>query len=210
MGIHNNKVRGLGSSDPSDHGGHHGAEGSRSPVPRTPESPTLKENTWTGSDPPLGSLMANNTQNGGSNMLESNRVRMIRPYLNYSSIVAHAIEEFYEGRVRGKLDKNYIFFDRVIFYFVLIFSMRNLMLAFIDDVEWRGWLGETEFERPQRQMLMVYTILSVYIYMIYKTVARAPKMKNALTWLSPFQVLRGKCWWWAESVGWLNKSVIII
>lgn len=38
------------------------------------------------------------TTASGHSMLDSNRVRMMSPYLSYSTVISHAIQEFFEVR----------------------------------------------------------------------------------------------------------------
>jgi len=94
--------------------------------------------------------------------------------------------------VRGKLDSEHIFYDKMLLYFAYFFAFRNLVLAFTEDLEIRGWLGETERARPQRQLVMVFTIWSVYIALSLKNFSRSINTKYKLSWLAPFQVFRGK------------------
>lgn len=66
------------------------------------------------------------------------------------------------------------------------------MLAFIEDVELRAWLGEGERVRPFRQLVMVLTIWSVYLVAILRNFRPNISRKRPLSWLEPFRVLRGE------------------
>ena len=90
------------------------------------------------------------------------------------------------------MDSDHIFYDNMLLYFVYFFAVRNILLAFIEDVDWRVWLGETERVRPARQMVMVFTIYSIFIVASFKNISLAMTTKHKLSWLSPFSVLRGK------------------
>ncbi|KAI2803722.1 hypothetical protein BLOT_007858 [Blomia tropicalis] len=130
----------------------------------------------------------------GHSMLDSQRIKQMKPYFKYSSIISGAIDDFFEGHVCGKSrsGRSTIFFDRILLYFVYIFCCRNLLLAFVEDLEFRGWLGETERARPQRQMVMIFTIWSIFISIVFRHYSRAMNTKYKLSWLEPFDVLRGE------------------
>ncbi|XP_027197681.2 uncharacterized protein LOC113792012 isoform X1 [Dermatophagoides pteronyssinus] len=127
-----------------------------------------------------------------STMLDSNRVRMMSVYFNYSSIVSHAIKDWFDGTVRGKLGSEQILYDNVLLFVAYIYCARNLMLAFIEDIELRAWLGEGERVRPFRQLIMVLTIWSVYMVAILRNFRPNISRKRPLSWLEPFRVLRGE------------------
>ncbi|KAH9511210.1 hypothetical protein DERF_009681 [Dermatophagoides farinae] len=127
-----------------------------------------------------------------STMLDSNRVRMMSIYFNYSSVVSHAIKDWFDGTVRGKIGSEQILYDNVLLFFAYLYCARNIMLAFIEDIELRGWLGEGERIRPYRQLVMVLTIWSVYMVAILRNFRPNPLRKQPLSWLEPFRVLRGE------------------
>ena len=68
---------------------------------------------------------------------------------------------------------------------------RNLLLCLIEDPYYRAWLGETDRVRPHRQIMMVFTIWSIYVSFILKGFTAEQMKKAPLTWLEPFRVLKG-------------------
>lgn len=90
------------------------------------------------------------------------------------------------------MDSEHLFYDNMLLYFSYFYLARNILLTFIEDLELRGWLGESARARPQRQLVMVFTIWSVYVALSIKNFNRAMKSKYKLSWLQPFTVLRGE------------------
>lgn len=80
----------------------------------------------------------------------------------------------------------------MLLFFAYLIAGRNILLAFVEDIEYRRLLGETEQARPQQQLLMVYTFLSINLALNMKNFLRAIKTKFKLNWLEPFSVLRGE------------------
>ncbi len=68
--------------------------------------------------------------------------------------------------------------------------LRNLTLAYVEDLEFRALLGETERIRPERQLVMAMTMWSIYVALVFTVYSKSTKWKF-YTWLSPFQILRG-------------------
>ncbi|XP_054157217.1 uncharacterized protein LOC128955570 [Oppia nitens] len=124
--------------------------------------------------------------------LASDKVLDIIGYFNYSSIISHGLDDYFHGIIRGKLERtSTLSYDTLLTTFAWIIFIRNIGLAFIEDLEWRTLLGETERIRPERQLIMVCTIWSIYYTIVFKVYDSSTKSKY-FTWLSPFQVLRGQ------------------
>ena len=123
--------------------------------------------------------------------LPTDKITKIDKYLRYYGLMTQSIEDYLQGNVRGKIKSP----TRRMFGFILhslmwIVCIRNLILAFVDDVDFRYILGEAKSARPADQILMTMTIWSIYFACLFRLYIKC-EQNRWMNWLTPFAVFKG-------------------
>ena len=123
--------------------------------------------------------------------LPTDKIFKIDRYLRYFGMLSQSIEDYLQGNIKGKLKKpTKRFYGYSILSLCAIVMFRNLILAFVEDVEYRQVLGEAVAARPARQVVMAMTLWSVYNFLMARLYYRGERLRY-LAWLAPFAVFKG-------------------
>ena len=123
--------------------------------------------------------------------LPTDKIFKIDRYLRYFGMLSQSIEDYLQGNVKGKLKKptKRMYGFLILSICTIVFS-RNIILAFVEDIEIRNLLGEAVAARPARQFTMALTLWSVYAFLISRLFYRGEKLRY-MSWLAPFAVFKG-------------------
>ena len=134
----------------------------------------------------------------GNGFLPKDKSTQMRSYFGYSSFFINLIGNYLDYSANFSFNKQgssqdimitieSSFFDQIVLIFFWFIFIRNLLLSYFDDLTIRLLLGETERERPARQLVTAMTIWSVYSAIV-STVYYISRKWNYMSWLIPFQV----------------------
>lgn len=134
----------------------------------------------------------------GNGFLPKDKSIQMRSYFGYSSFFINLIGNYLDYSANFSFNKQGSsqdikitiepsFFDQIVLIFFWFIFIRNLLLSYFDDLTIRLFLGETERERPARQLVTAMTVWSVYSAIV-NTVYYISRKWNYMSWLIPFQV----------------------
>ena len=134
----------------------------------------------------------------GNGFLPKDKSTQMRSYFGYSSFFINLIGNYFDYSANFSFNKEgssqdvmitieSSFFDQIVLIFFWFIFIRNLLLSYFDDLTIRLLLGETERERPARQLVTAMTIWSVYSAIV-STIYYISRKWNYMSWLIPFQV----------------------
>jgi len=84
-----------------------------------------------------------------STYLSSDKRSRISKYFQYSTVISQSLGDYFSGiknpKYKSKIHYDKVpTYDRFLMYFSWFIFLRNFLLAWIEDVQWRAVLGETK------------------------------------------------------------------
>ncbi|XP_054163085.1 uncharacterized protein LOC128960939 [Oppia nitens] len=123
--------------------------------------------------------------------LPTDKIFKIDRYLRYFGLLSQSIEDYLQGNIKGKMKRpTKRLYGLFIYVLMTVVFARNILLAFVDNIDTRNLLGEAASARPAKQFTMALTLWSIYSFLISRLFYRAEKLRWN-HWLAPFAVFKG-------------------